>query len=202
MLSINCLCRLSICSAMVKMSIKMSANCYCFGNNVNYELPTVLTNICFTIPSTIQLQLQNYCEGVLRATQTTLNCVLHTLILPLLTGLHFHVISKRLIPVLILTYKQLQCYLDVLILFTCINNCHNTGSQAVYGRYIESAWPIYINDLNCTGSEESLWECPYNAIERYSCNHRQDASVICQGNHLTFSLHMHVVLMKSFACKL
>ena len=117
MLSINCLCRLSICSAMVKMSIKMSANCYCFGNNVNYEHPTVLTNICFTIPS-IQLQLQNYCEGVLRATQTTLNCVLHTLILPLLTGLHFHVISKRLIPVLILTYKQLQCYLDVLMLFT------------------------------------------------------------------------------------
>ena len=51
----------------------------------------------------------------------------------------------------------------------------------MYGKYTEGVWPIHINDLNCTGSEESVWECPHNGMERYSCNHYQDASVKCQG---------------------
>ena len=55
------------------------------------------------------------------------------------------------------------------------------GSIAATGSYTEHLNPILINDLNCTGSEESVWECPYNGIEGYSCNHRQDASVMCQG---------------------
>ena len=61
---------------------------------------------------------------------------------------------------------------------------HTPGSQALYGSYTESVWPIHINDLNCTGSEESVWECPHNGIVGYSCNHRQDASVVCQGESL------------------
>ena len=59
--------------------------------------------------------------------------------------------------------------------------CYFIGSIGAQGSYTESVWPIYINDLNCTGSEESVWECPHNGIEGYSCNHRQDASVMCQG---------------------
>ena len=55
------------------------------------------------------------------------------------------------------------------------------GSISAQGSYTEGVWPIYINDLNCTGSEESVWECPHNGIEGYSCNHYQDASVMCQG---------------------
>ena len=58
------------------------------------------------------------------------------------------------------------------------------GADAIHGRYIESVWPIYINDLNCTGSEDSVWECPYNGIEGYSCNHHRDASVACQEGKL------------------
>ena len=46
--------------------------------------------------------------------------------------------------------------------------------------YTESVWPIHINDLNCTGSEESVWECPHNGIEGYSCGHyRDDARLTC-----------------------
>ena len=56
-----------------------------------------------------------------------------------------------------------------------------TGAFAFTGRYTESFKSIYINDLNCNGSEESVWECSHNRIEGYSCNHRQDASVMCQG---------------------
>ena len=62
--------------------------------------------------------------------------------------------------------------------YTC---WHNLGSQAMYRQYTEGVWPIHINDLNCTGSEKSVWECPHNGIEGYSCYHYQDASVMCQG---------------------
>ena len=68
--------------------------------------------------------------------------------------------------------------------------CCYVGSIGAHGSYTESAWPIYINDLNCTGSEESVWECPHNGIEGYSCNHRQDASVMCQGT-CTNNQHTH-----------
>ena len=57
----------------------------------------------------------------------------------------------------------------------------HAGSIAATGSYTESSKPVHINDLNCTGSEESVWECPHNGIKGYSCNHQQDASVICQG---------------------
>ena len=52
--------------------------------------------------------------------------------------------------------------------------------------YTEKNLPIHIYDLNCTGSEESVWECPHNGIKGYSCGRhrsRDDAQVICSGMH-------------------
>ena len=64
------------------------------------------------------------------------------------------------------------------------NEGFSTGAIPLTGWYTERLKAIHINDLNCTGSEESVWECPHNGIEGYSCNHYQDASVICQGTLL------------------
>ena len=58
--------------------------------------------------------------------------------------------------------------------------CHS-GAIAAQGSYTEGVWHVHINDLNCTGSEQRVLECPHNGIVGYSCNHRQDASVMCQG---------------------
>lgn len=44
----------------------------------------------------------------------------------------------------------------------------------------ESNLVIAINDLNCTGSEGRITDCPHNAIDTRNCNHRDDASVVCQ----------------------
>ena len=46
--------------------------------------------------------------------------------------------------------------------------------------YTEGTWYVHIKDLNCTGNESSIFDCPMNGIPGYSCNHRDDASVICQ----------------------
>ena len=45
--------------------------------------------------------------------------------------------------------------------------------------YSEYYHPTYIYDLNCTGVENSIWDCPYDNIYNY-CSRYQDAAVICQ----------------------
>ena len=60
-------------------------------------------------------------------------------------------------------------------------HCATSGAIAAQGSYTERVWPSHINDLNCTGNEESVWECPRNGIVGYMCNRYQDASVMCQG---------------------
>ncbi|XP_019849591.1 PREDICTED: deleted in malignant brain tumors 1 protein-like [Amphimedon queenslandica] len=45
---------------------------------------------------------------------------------------------------------------------------------------IERDWSIAIKDLNCTGNESSIWDCPMNGLSNYSCNHDDDAAVVCQ----------------------
>ena len=55
------------------------------------------------------------------------------------------------------------------------------GAIAITGLNREYVWPVYMNDVNCTGAEESIWDCPNNGITGYSCSHHDDASVICHG---------------------
>ena len=55
-----------------------------------------------------------------------------------------------------------------------------TGATALTNAYTEGTWYIHIRDLNCTGNEASVWDCPQNGLTGYSCYHYDDASVICQ----------------------
>ena len=36
-----------------------------------------------------------------------------------------------------------------------------------------------MNDVRCTGNERSLTECPHSGWGKHSCDHRQDAGVVC-----------------------
>ena len=56
------------------------------------------------------------------------------------------------------------------------------GAIAASGYYTDHHWPSGVIDVNCTGNESSIWNCPYNGIsDFYSCPSHHDASVICQG---------------------
>ena len=58
---------------------------------------------------------------------------------------------------------------------------NSTGSE-VYSGYRERILPAYIMDINCTGEELSVWDCPHNAISNLDCrSYYQDAAVICAG---------------------
>ena len=50
-----------------------------------------------------------------------------------------------------------------------------------YGNYWYNI-PFHIFDLNCNGSEESIWNCSYNT-ELSFCWHYEGAGVQCQGTH-------------------
>ena len=63
----------------------------------------------------------------------------------------------------------------VVIKYTC-----DLGSVALANSFTEGTWYIHIKDLNCTGNESSIWDCPMNGLTDYSCYHHDDASVICQ----------------------
>ena len=47
----------------------------------------------------------------------------------------------------------------------------------------ESSRPLYIIDVNCTGDEDSIWDCPLNGLSSDHCNsgHYNDASLSCGG---------------------
>ena len=48
-----------------------------------------------------------------------------------------------------------------------------------YNYYYSYYSPIYIYDLNCTGIENSILDCPYDNSYHY-CRYNQDAVVVCQ----------------------
>ena len=54
----------------------------------------------------------------------------------------------------------------------------NVGSVSVgpityYNRY------LHINDINCTGNESTIRQCPSNSLTNYRCTYYRDAGVFC-----------------------
>ncbi|PVD22132.1 hypothetical protein C0Q70_17937 [Pomacea canaliculata] len=64
-----------------------------------------------------------------------------------------------------------------------------TGSQAVVSsQFGHGSGPIWLDDVQCTGYEESLLNCRAKPLGQTNCDHTQDAGVICSGNPLQIRL--------------
>ncbi|KAJ8000276.1 hypothetical protein DPEC_G00203160 [Dallia pectoralis] len=46
------------------------------------------------------------------------------------------------------------------------------------GAFPKGRGDIYLDELNCTGNESNLWECPAVGVN-HDCGHKEDAGVIC-----------------------
>lgn len=40
--------------------------------------------------------------------------------------------------------------------------------------------PIFLDRVTCDGHEDRLLDCPSMGLEVHSCNHNQDAGVVCR----------------------
>lgn len=41
--------------------------------------------------------------------------------------------------------------------------------------------PIALDDVECMGTEDKLWQCLHNGWFAHNCGHHEDASAICSG---------------------
>ena len=69
--------------------------------------------------------------------------------------------------------------------------CHQRGYGRAIKAYISASFgpgdgTIWMDDINCTGSERSLTECPRNGWRIENCDHNEDAGVLCSSNKDTF----------------
>ena len=56
------------------------------------------------------------------------------------------------------------------------------GAQAFGSAYFGQRYgPIVLDNLACTGTEKSLFECNGNALNVHNCDHSEDAGVRCPG---------------------
>ncbi|XP_076194131.1 scavenger receptor cysteine-rich domain-containing protein DMBT1-like, partial [Aptenodytes patagonicus] len=49
---------------------------------------------------------------------------------------------------------------------------------------------ILLDDVQCRGDEDNLWQCSHRGIAVHNCRHKEDASVICAGTLAHMSLRL------------
>ena len=105
----------------------------------------------------------------------------------------------------------LVCVYHLLLL--CYHRAHNkkcillfkSGPEAHGLAYFgQGQGDIYLENVQCNGSESSLEDCPASELGVHNCYHSEDAGVKCQGNgncmhkknadiHLELKFKMHFI---------
>ena len=68
------------------------------------------------------------------------------------------------------------------------------GAVASYGgaHFGQGSGTIWLDDVQCTGREDSLTYCEHRGWGRHNCMHQQDAGVVCQSEYRgTFNDRMY-----------
>ena len=72
--------------------------------------------------------------------------------------------------------------MGVQVIASCMrqNFLINTGAVAVIGSFSTGASQIWLDNVQCVGTETRLIDCPANPLGSHNCDHTEDAGVRCQ----------------------
>ncbi|KAM7177606.1 antigen WC1.1-like [Macrochelys suwanniensis] len=59
--------------------------------------------------------------------------------------------------------------------------CGSAVSAVGEAAFSEGTGPIWVETLNCRGTESSLWDCPAKPWGESNCDHKEDVAVNCSG---------------------
>ncbi|KAG3292461.1 antigen WC1.1-like [Ictidomys tridecemlineatus] len=57
--------------------------------------------------------------------------------------------------------------------------CGVALEATISAHFGEGSGPIWLDELNCTGEEAHVWQCPSQGWGQHNCSHKEDAGVIC-----------------------
>ncbi|XP_047405650.1 LOW QUALITY PROTEIN: antigen WC1.1-like [Sciurus carolinensis] len=58
-------------------------------------------------------------------------------------------------------------------------DCGMALEATISAHFGEGSGPIWLDELNCTGEEAHVWQCPSQGWGQHNCRHKEDAGVIC-----------------------
>ena len=89
---------------------------------------------------------------------------------------------------------------------SCLQNCNSyiiihfftfcvVATAFRYPRFGQGEGPIHLDNVQCTGEEESLLDCRHRGIGIHSCGHYEDASVLCYNSEYMSKKNRYYVII-------
>ncbi|KAM4034393.1 scavenger receptor cysteine-rich domain-containing protein DMBT1-like [Anomaloglossus baeobatrachus] len=67
-------------------------------------------------------------------------------------------------------------------------NCGNALAANGSAAFGQGQGQIVLDDVQCTGNEQHVWDCPHQPYTVNNCGHNEDAGVVCSGSDMSLRL--------------